>query len=144
MLLRPTCPHGPRNQLLVCDGGRFVEWDRRNVVPTYPRVLLSAGVEEWGEVSFMVKPDGTVDSSSVKFTSPRLAYSTLQLRAMVLTWRFKIKRLPTEPVTAAIRYAIVAGFCADSSLRSVSEWITLSSPPELRVTGCAMPLIPGH
>jgi TonB family protein len=81
-------------------------WDSTNVVPRHPAAMLAVGIDGVAEVDFAVRPDGTVDGSTVKVTRSTNRAFEASAQAVVPTWRFR----GVVDTTAALQTRVIVHF----------------------------------
>ena len=101
-----------------CAARKGLVWDSTNAWPTYPPVLVAAGVGGDITLTFRVGADGVVDANSVTVVRASNAALSAPAIAAVRHWRFGAEAhgLPSTPVPVQVHLLFAhAGACTASS-----------------------------
>jgi TonB family protein len=114
-------------------------WDSTNVIPPYPELMRSVGIESDADVKFSVRPDGTVDPASIEVSRLTNRAFEQPIHNAVRTWKFRVATSDrvTEPIPTALELMFVlAHDCAESGDRTISALSTRRTPTRLLILAC--------
>jgi TonB family protein len=114
-------------------------WDSTNVMPRYPEIMRSVGIESDGRVEFLVQPDGTVDRESVKVSALSNRAFEQPILDAVRRWRFRVAATdrPTGPIATSLdfSFAIVEG-CPEGFDKPLHSLRAQRGPTRMLIVRC--------
>ena len=121
-------------------------WDSTNVVPFYPHIMRSVGIDGEAKVTFSVLPNGSVDRESVVISgSSNRAFHQPILDA-VHSWRFRVET-SDQPRAISTGIDIIFAFvdnCPEGLDRPMSALRTSSGSTQLMSLVCRERLVIRH
>jgi TonB family protein len=95
----PSSPHPARaddTAQTSLESGTFAKPIERKLRP-FPSSEADAGIEGWVEVSYVIKPDGTVGETIIENSSGRKAFERATIRS-IKNWRYEPATMNGEPI----------------------------------------------